>query len=201
MVFKRFFAGSAGRACAAGLVAAALAIPLQQSVGSTLAASARQVPPSEHLNPQAAAVVNQIVAFHAPPLPLLNPMQARNTPSAQDAARVVQSRLGKQPFIQPLNSVRHILIPSNFPGTQGSILARVYTPAGRGPFPVLVYFHGGGWVIANLDTYDSSARALAALAHYVVVSVAYRQAPEQKFPAAANDAMATGGVIDDSMPQ
>ena len=195
MVFKRFFAGSAGRACAAGLVAAALAIPLQQSVGSTLAASARQVPPSEHLNPQAAAVVNQIVAFHAPPLPLLNPMQARNTPSAQDAAMVVQSRLGKQPFIQPLNSVRHILIPSNFPGTQGSILARVYTPAGRGPFPVLVYFHGGGWVIANLDTYDSSARALAALAHYVVVSVAYRQAPEQKFPAAANDAYAASQWI------
>lgn len=74
------------------------------------------------------------------------------------------------------------------PGEGGEILARVYTPEGEGPFPVLVYFHGGGWVIANLNTYDSSARALTNAANAIVVSVAYRQAPENPFPAAMNDA-------------
>jgi acetyl esterase/lipase len=79
-----------------------------------------------------------------------------------------------------------------YPGADGTeIAARVYTPPeGEGPFPLIVYYHGGGWVIANIDTYDASARALAAGANAVVVSATYRQAPENPFPASHDDANA-----------
>jgi acetyl esterase len=67
---------------------------------------------------------------------------------------------------------------------------RLYAPDTGGPHPVLVYFHGGGWVIGSLDAYDGSARALCREAGCIVASVAYRQAPEHRFPAAAEDAHA-----------
>jgi acetyl esterase len=67
---------------------------------------------------------------------------------------------------------------------------RVYTPAGDGPFPVVVFFHGGGWVAGNLETHDPYCRALATEARVVVVSVDYRLAPEHKFPAGLEDSLA-----------
>ena len=76
------------------------------------------------------------------------------------------------------------------PGPQGEIPVRIYTPDGRAPFPVLVYFHGGGWVIGNLDTHDPLCRQLANAAGCVVVSVDYHLAPEHPYPAAAEDAYA-----------
>ncbi len=65
------------------------------------------------------------------------------------------------------------------------------TPADAGPFPVVVYFHGGGWVIADKQVYDGGARALAKEAKAIVVSVDYRRSPEAKFPAAWDDALAS----------
>ena len=76
------------------------------------------------------------------------------------------------------------------PGPRGEIPVRVYTPEGRAPFPVLVYFHGGGWVIGNLETHDGLCRHLANAAGAVVVSVDYRLAPEHPFPASGEDAYA-----------
>ncbi|MGH8517897.1 MAG: alpha/beta hydrolase, partial [Panacagrimonas sp.] len=76
------------------------------------------------------------------------------------------------------------------PGAESELRARIYTPAGAGVFPVVVYFHGGGWVIADLDVYDAGARGIAKQARAIVVSVDYRQAPEHKFPAAWDDALA-----------
>jgi acetyl esterase len=76
------------------------------------------------------------------------------------------------------------------PGADGEISVRVYTPEGTGPFPVLVYYHGGGWVIGNLDAYDPTCRALTNAARCVVVSIEYRLAPEHKFPAAPEDCYA-----------
>jgi acetyl esterase len=76
------------------------------------------------------------------------------------------------------------------PGAAGAISVRIYTPAGSTPFPVLVYLHGGGWVIGNLDTHDGTCRALANAAGCVIVSVDYRLAPEHRFPAAPEDAYA-----------
>ncbi|MCH1932396.1 alpha/beta hydrolase, partial [Shewanella sp. A25] len=61
---------------------------------------------------------------------------------------------------------------------------RVYQPEGPGPFPVILYIHGGGWVLADLDTYDSTPRALSNATQALVISTDYRHAPEHKFPAA-----------------
>ena len=76
------------------------------------------------------------------------------------------------------------------PGAHGEIPIRIYTPAGSGPFPLLVWFHGGGWVIGNLDTTDITCRLLANGGGCIVVSVNYRHAPEHNFPAAPEDCYA-----------
>jgi acetyl esterase len=76
------------------------------------------------------------------------------------------------------------------PGPCGEIPIRIYRPEGRPPFPALVYFHGGGWVIGSIETHDASCRDLANRAGAVVVSVEYRLAPESRFPAAAEDCYA-----------
>ena len=71
-----------------------------------------------------------------------------------------------------------------------SVPVRVYTPKGDGPFPVVVFYHGGGWVQGNRDTHDWPCRAIADRSGAVVVSVDYRLAPEHPYPAAVNDAYA-----------
>jgi acetyl esterase len=76
------------------------------------------------------------------------------------------------------------------PVDAGGVPAVVYTPFGDGPFAVLVYFHGGGWVIGNTDSHAPTCRELAARAGCVVVSVDYRLAPENKAPAALDDSLA-----------
>ena len=78
----------------------------------------------------------------------------------------------------------------SIPGADGDIGLRIYTPTGDGPHPVLVNFHGGGWVIGDLDTADGVCRDLCNTAQCVVVSVDYRLAPEHVFPAAPDDAYA-----------
>jgi acetyl esterase len=85
----------------------------------------------------------------------------------------------------------HAVADSSFHGPGGEIPVRIYTPCGTPPFPVLVYYHGGGWVIGDLDSHDDLCRALANRADTLVVSVDYRLAPEHKFPAAVEDAYAT----------
>ncbi|MGH8517300.1 MAG: alpha/beta hydrolase, partial [Panacagrimonas sp.] len=78
----------------------------------------------------------------------------------------------------------------NVTGPAGPIGTRVYTPEGKGPFPVLVFFHGGGWVIGDLESHDSVCRELSAGVGAVVVAVAYRLGPENKFPGAPEDCTA-----------
>ena len=76
------------------------------------------------------------------------------------------------------------------PGPDGDVPVRVYLPGDDGPYPATVYFHGGGWVIGGLDSHDLLCRHLAREADSVVVSVDYRLAPEDPFPAAVEDAYA-----------
>jgi len=76
------------------------------------------------------------------------------------------------------------------PGPAGEIPVRIYTPAGDGPHPVLVYYHGGGFVIGSIETHDGTCRDLANGAGCVVVSVDYRLAPEHPYPAAPEDCYA-----------
>lgn len=73
------------------------------------------------------------------------------------------------------------------PGPEDAIPLRIYTPAGAGPFPVLVYFHGGAFVMGDLDTEDETCRAICRNVRCLVVSVGYRLAPEHRFPAGWND--------------
>jgi acetyl esterase len=76
------------------------------------------------------------------------------------------------------------------PGPIGPIPLRIYTPIGSGPFPVTVFFHGGGWVVGDLNGQDADCRSLAHGACSIVVSVNYRHAPEFKFPVPVEDAYA-----------
>lgn len=130
-------------------------------------------------------VLDQILAANAPPLPSVPPSIARELPSFKDALEVVLAAEGK-PAVEAVAALEHKVID----GPGGPLLLRIYKPAGSGSMPVIVYFHGGGWVIANLDTYDASPRSLANGSGAIVVSVAYRLAPEHPFPAAHDDALA-----------
>jgi acetyl esterase len=78
----------------------------------------------------------------------------------------------------------------DLPGPAGEIPVRVYTPDGEGPFPVVAYLHGGGWVFMGIETHDWICRRLANAAGAIVVSVEYRLAPEHPFPAPLDDCMA-----------
>lgn len=87
---------------------------------------------------------------------------------------------------EPVADVRDL----SFPGPEGSVPVRVYEPDAEGPLPILVFFHGGGWVIGNRDCYDNVCTKLANRASCLVVSVEYRLAPEHPFPAAPKDCYA-----------
>jgi acetyl esterase/lipase len=155
--------------------------------GLALAAPARLAP-----TPEMRRVLAQLGDYKAPPIPTLTPIQARMLPTPTNAAMEVLAKDGK-PAVDTTVDVDHTTIP----GPSGNkLVARIYRPQGvRGPLPVTVYFHGGGWVIADLNTYDPSCRAISKMANTMVVSVAYRLAPENKFPAAHEDAYAATQYI------
>ena len=133
------------------------------------------------LDPQVEAYLAQIAALNEPPLSTM-------TPEAIRQAIQMEVESGARQFGEPA-PVAHIE-NRTIPGPAGDIPVRIYTPAGDGPFPVLVFFHGGGWVICTLDTHDSHCRSLANGTPCIVVSVDYRLAPEHKFPAATEDCYA-----------
>lgn len=126
------------------------------------------------LDPQARELLDQLAAVGAPPLHEMSVEEARLANGKLFAARA------EPESVAAVNN-------RGIPGPAGDIPVRIYTPQGRGPFPVLLYFHGGGWVVGNLDTHDAQCRALTNAAGCVVVSVDYRLAPEHKFPAAVED--------------
>ena len=78
----------------------------------------------------------------------------------------------------------------SIPGPDSDVPVRVYTPQGNGPFPILAWYHGGGWVVGDLESADATARDLCVGGECVVVSVDYRLAPDAKFPGPANDCWA-----------
>ncbi|MFI0421392.1 alpha/beta hydrolase [Spongiactinospora sp. 9N601] len=84
------------------------------------------------------------------------------------------------------------------PGPAGDVPVRVYTPDGDGPFPALVWYHGGGWTVGSIDENEYACRTLCAGAEAVVVSADYRLAPENPFPAAADDCYAVLQWVHDS---
>lgn len=136
------------------------------------------------------AVLDQLASMGGKPIETLTPAEARKQPTPADAVIAILKTQGKD--TSPAALVPGVTsIDREIPGAAGNIAARVYTPDGPGPFPVIVYFHGGGWVIASKEVYDGGARGLAKEAQAIVISSDYRLAPEAKFPAAWDDALAT----------
>ncbi len=124
------------------------------------------------------------------PIESLSVADARHQPTMADAVNAVLRADGRD--TSPKMLVPGVISEDRvIPGAAGPLPARVYTPRGKGPFPLVVYFHGGGWVLADKQVYDAGARGLAKAAKAVVVSVDYRLAPEAKFPAAWDDALAS----------
>ena len=178
-------AGAAGLAMAAGS-AAGLGVRRAFAQDATPAADTSTIG-GIAVDPQMQEVLDALTSFNAPPIESTTPFNARNLPAFSNAVQQVLADRG-EPALEPIGGVEHILVP----GGDGDIVVRVYRPAdaGDGPLPLLLYFHGGGFVIANLDVYDAAPRALANAAGCIVASVAYRLAPEAPFPAAPNDAYA-----------
>ncbi|MBC7390961.1 MAG: alpha/beta hydrolase [Opitutaceae bacterium] len=132
------------------------------------------------------AVIEKLASYNSPDLTTLPAKEARKQPSPTTA---VLDLIKENNVVLPESKVD--TSGKEIPVKDGNIHLRIYTPkVGAGPFPVIVYYHGGGWVIANLDTYDASAKTISEQTGSVVVSVAYRQAPEFKFPVAHNDSYA-----------
>jgi acetyl esterase len=130
------------------------------------------------LHPQMKAILDQAAASGAKPFHSMTPVEARQ---------------GITALLEPFNSAPEKVAKSekrSIPGPGGEIPVQVYTPEGKAPFPVLVYFHGGGWTIGTIDSWDSFCRSLSNASGCVTVSVDYRLAPEHKFPAGPEDCYA-----------
>ncbi len=134
-------------------------------------------------------VLDALADLHPQAIETLDPVTARANPTPADAAHALlrQSKLDR---VEDLGVETQDLF---IPGPAGPIPARLYKRASARsakPLPVVAYWHGGGFVIADLDTYDASPRSIARFADCIVVSCHYRQAPENRFPAAHEDAFA-----------
>jgi acetyl esterase len=135
-------------------------------------------------------VLDAFAKLNPLPIEAITPEAARQLPELRDAILAVMNRHGAKRLIQgvvdQVASVEHILIP----GPESLLAARIYRPSNSPSLPLLLYFHGGGFVLGSLNTYDSSCRALANATGCLVLSLGYRQAPEHPFPAAHEDAFA-----------
>ena len=138
--------------------------------------------------PDMQAVLDAQASLKPKPIETLTPAVARRQPSPTDGVMKVMKAQG-MPTV-PDSSVT--TTPKSY-GSDSMQKAWIYRPAaarGTGPLPVVVYYHGGGWVIADLKTYDATPRFLSQQLNAIVVSVEYRHAPEAKFPAQHEDAAA-----------
>jgi acetyl esterase len=138
---------------------------------------------------QMAEVLDMLESLHGKPIPELSAAEAREQPTPADAVKKLLAARGESTSPEEVGEVQDRMIA----GPGGEIPIRIYRPASAAagsPVPVVLYIHGGGWVIADLDVYDSSPRALCNAAQAIIVSTHYRQAPEHKFPAAHEDCFA-----------
>ncbi len=104
-------------------------------------------------------------------------------PPAEARAAFETMIVGVVKLNDPIARVQDRMVP----GPGGDVPVRVYVPEATGPLPLLLYLHGGGWVIGSLDSHDDLCRSLCSRAGVLVVAVDYRRAPEHRFPAALDD--------------
>jgi acetyl esterase len=126
------------------------------------------------LTPEIQAILDEMNAAPGPP-PHEIPVDQARINHAEEAKRLCGDA-------EPVAEVRDHRV--------GDVLVRTYRPEGEGPLPVVVYLHGGGWIMGTLDSYDSLLRALANASGAIVAGVEYRLAPEHRYPAALDDSLA-----------
>jgi len=137
-------------------------------------------------DPGMRAVLEKLQDLGAKPIAELTPEQARKNPTPAQAAQAVLDEQGGAPEQSKLT-----VKDARYEGPAGEQRIRIYRPMQNEDtalLPVIVYFHGGGWVLASIETYEASAKALARKSGAIVMSAEYRHAPEHKFPAAHMDA-------------
>ena len=138
------------------------------------------------LDPQVKKLLEQMDRANIPSYEELTPKQARSQ-------MLIGSKFTDRPQDVYASEDRSV------PGPDGPVPIRVYRPSGDDNLPVVVFFHGGGWIMGSIQTHNAYCRALTNAAGMVVVSVDYRLAPEHKFPAGAEDAFAaTRWVVENS---
>ncbi len=130
------------------------------------------------LHPQMKAILDQAAASGAKPFHTMTPAEARQAINA-----LLEAFKGTP---EPVAKTERREIP----GPAGGIPVQIYTPEGKAPFPVLVYFHGGGWTIGEIASWDPFCRSLCNASGCVLMAVDYRLAPEHKFPAGPEDCYA-----------
>jgi acetyl esterase len=132
------------------------------------------------LDPQARALLERVAQASYPPVYTVSPAQAREMYRAVCRA------------LQPAPPAVAAVAELSFPGPGGPVALRLYRPLGSldDPLPVVVFFHGGGFTLGDLDTHDVPCRRLANFSRCAVLAVDYRLAPEHRFPAAFEDSVA-----------
>jgi acetyl esterase len=152
-----------------------------QSAGCLSTASINSPPGPAMLDPRARALIELMIERGIPPAHTLAPPELR---------RMYRERgVLTQPARPEVGEVRELQAP----GPAGKIALRYYRPLGAGRaavLPLLIYIHGGGWTIGDLDTHDVPCRQLANGAGCAVLAVDYRLGPEHRFPAAVDDSLA-----------
>jgi len=153
---------------------------------STTAVKPNSPPPAwaPDMKPEMQAVIEKLQSYGDQPIETLGVGQARKNHSPADAVNDVMKQHHIAQTVYNVDTTG-----TDIAAAWGKVHLRIYTPkTGKAPFPVIVYYHGGGFVIAGIKTYDASANILADKTGAIVISVGYRLAPQYKFPYAHNDA-------------
>ena len=134
------------------------------------------------IKPEMQVVIEKLISLGGKPIETLTAPEARMQPTPTDAVMAVMrdNNMTAPP-------AQCDTMGKDIPVTGGTTHVRIYTPKqGKAPYPVIVYYHGGGWVIANINVYNGGAQGLCEQVGAVLVSVEYPMGPERKFPAAHN---------------
>ncbi len=166
----------------------AVAVAALMGTGIPVQSAPAQIAPAQP-DAQMQAVLDAQRQLGFKPVPTLSVEEARKDPTVGMGEKEVLANAHKSIEPMAVGDISNIVYQTEG-GTE--VKARIYRPAEAGQdevLPVIVYWHGGGWVIGSLDAYDATPRELANGAHAVVVSCDYRESPENKFPAAHTDAL------------
>ena len=134
------------------------------------------------IKPEMQVVIDKLISLGGKPIETLTAAEARMQPTPTDAVMAVMKEHN-----MPMPTALCDTMGKDIPVTGGKTHVRIYTPqAGTAPYPVIVYYHGGGYVIADINVYGGSTQGLCEQTGAIIVSVEYPKGPEHKFPAAHN---------------